>query len=93
MSDISISLPGEEAGTAAVGISAQDALKELLSKKQRKEAVAVRCNGEAKDLSAPLSADTVIEPILASSEEGAHILRHSTAHIILSRLILRRRLF
>ena len=82
MTDISISIPGEEAKTVAAGILAQDALKELLSKKQRKEAVAVLCNGEATDLSVPLSADTVIEPILASSEEGAHILRHSSAHIM-----------
>lgn len=44
--------------------------------------MAVLCNGEATDLSTPLSTDTVMEPILASSEEGAHILRHSTAHIM-----------
>ncbi|MCI5124291.1 MAG: threonine--tRNA ligase, partial [Candidatus Electrothrix sp. AR5] len=82
MTDISISIPGEEAKTVAAGITAQEALKELLSKKQRKQAVAVLCNGEATDLSATLQADTVLELIQADSDEGTHILRHSTAHIM-----------
>ncbi|XOF33501.1 MAG: threonine--tRNA ligase [Candidatus Electrothrix sp. YB6] len=82
MTDISISIPGEEARTAAAGISAQDALKELLSAKQRKQAVAVLCNGEPADLSVTLQKDTVFEPISAASAEGLHILRHSSAHIM-----------
>ncbi|MCI5140781.1 MAG: threonine--tRNA ligase [Candidatus Electrothrix sp. ATG1] len=82
MTDISISIPGEEAKTVSAGITAQEALKELLSKKQRKQAVAVLCNGEAADLSASLQADTVIEAILSDSDEGMHILRHSSAHIM-----------
>lgn len=82
MSDISIAIPGEEGRTVAAGLSLRDALKELLSKKQRKQAVAALCNGEATDLSASLQADTVIEPISADSEKGIHILRHSSAHIM-----------
>ncbi len=82
MSDISISIAGEEAKTVTAGISAQEALKELLSKKQRKQAIAALCNGELTDLSAFLQADTVVEPILASSDEGMQILRHSSAHIM-----------
>ncbi len=82
MTDISISIPGEEAKAVAAGITAQEALKELLSKKQRKQAIAVLCNGEATDLSATLQADTVLELVSADSDEGAHILRHSSAHIM-----------
>jgi len=57
-------------------------LKELVSGKQRKQTVAVRCNGRVIDLSTPLTADAVLEPISMQSEAGVEILRHSTAHIM-----------
>ncbi len=82
MTDISISIPGEEAKVVASGISAQDALKELVSNKLRKQAIAVLRNGEPMDLSVALTDDAVLEPIIGNSDEGIHILRHSTAHIM-----------
>lgn len=57
-------------------------LKELVSGKQRKQTVAVRCNDRLIDLATPLLEDAILEPVLASSEAGAEILRHSTAHIM-----------
>lgn len=82
MTDITVSIAGGESNTFPAAVSAQDALKELVSNKQRKQAVAVLCNGEPKDLSASLTADTVLEPVTMQSEEGLHILRHSSAHIM-----------
>ena len=82
MTDITVSIAGGESKTFPGAVSAQDALKELVSNKQRKQAVAVLCNGEPMDLSASLTADTVLEPVTMKSEEGLHILRHSSAHIM-----------
>ncbi len=82
MTDITVSIAGGESKTFPAAVSVQDALKELVSNKQRKQAVAVLCNGEPMDLSASLTADTVLEPVTMKSEEGLHILRHSSAHIM-----------
>jgi threonyl-tRNA synthetase len=43
--------------------------------------VAVRVNGELRDLHLPLSADDVVEPVKIDSPDGLNILRHSTAHV------------
>jgi threonyl-tRNA synthetase len=45
-------------------------------------AVAVRLAGELRDLSVVPEADADVEPIDASSDEGLHVLRHSTAHVL-----------
>jgi threonyl-tRNA synthetase len=82
MTDITVSIPEGESKTFSVGVSVQDALKELVSNKQRKQAVAVMCNGEPLDLSASLTEDAVLEPITMKSDEGLRILRHSSAHIM-----------
>jgi len=82
MTDITVSIPEGESKTFSVGVSVQDALKELVSNKQRKQAVAVMCNGEPLDLSASLAEDAVLEPITMKSDEGLRILRHSSAHIM-----------
>jgi threonyl-tRNA synthetase len=44
--------------------------------------VAVRVNGEPRDLQLPFSEGDEIEPISISSDEGLAILRHSTAHVL-----------
>lgn len=57
-------------------------LKELVSGKQRKQTLAVKCNGKVIDLSTPLTEDATLELIFAQSDAGHEILRHSTAHIM-----------
>jgi threonyl-tRNA synthetase len=47
-----------------------------------KAAVAVKIDGEARDLSRPLPASGRLEVVTDSTEEGRHILRHSAAHIL-----------
>ena len=43
--------------------------------------VAMRVNGEMRDLARELSEGDEVEPVLLSSEDGLYILRHSAAHV------------
>ena len=42
----------------------------------------MKVNDVSVDLSAQLDADCVLEPVLADSEEGLDMLRHSAAHVM-----------
>lgn len=53
-----------------------------ISKKLAKEAVAAKVNGKLVDLSQKLKEDDQVEIVIADSEEGIEIIRHSTAHIL-----------
>lgn len=44
--------------------------------------VAMRVNGELRDLAYVLSPGEVVEPVSISSDDGLSILRHSTAHVL-----------
>lgn len=47
-----------------------------------KSVIALRVNGELRDLSHRLSSGDRVDPIHLSSDEGLSILRHSTAHVM-----------
>ncbi|WP_291329772.1 threonine--tRNA ligase [Desulfovibrio sp. UCD-KL4C] len=60
-----------------------EVLKEALSKKQFKSAVAAKCGETFIDLSSTVPADcTTLEPVMDTSDEGLKIIRHSTAHLM-----------
>ncbi|MBU0483394.1 MAG: threonine--tRNA ligase [Proteobacteria bacterium] len=82
MAEISISLPQGDKKNFPVGIVAHEALKELVSNKVRKNTIAVRLNGELRDLSTVIQQDTELEPVSSDTSEGLVILRHSTAHVM-----------
>lgn len=44
--------------------------------------VALRVNGELKDLATTVTADDQVEPVTIDSADGLSILRHSTAHVL-----------
>ena len=44
--------------------------------------VALRVNGELKDLATVVAETDVVEPVTADSPDGLSILRHSTAHVL-----------
>ncbi|WP_295837310.1 threonine--tRNA ligase [uncultured Microbacterium sp.] len=44
--------------------------------------VALRVNGELKDLATTVTADDQVEPVTIDSPDGLSILRHSTAHVL-----------
>jgi len=82
MATIAVSLKGGEAKQIPAGTTAAEALKELLSNKERKQALAVRMAGELRDLSTVLAVDCELAPVAAESPEGLEIMRHSAAHIM-----------
>lgn len=57
-------------------------LAALISKKLAKEAVAAKVNGKLVDLSCKLEENDQVEIVIADSEEGIEIIRHSTAHVM-----------
>lgn len=59
-------------------MSAGDVLRRL----QCGGAVAAKVNGRTVDLTTMVSGDAVVEPVLATSEEGLDLVRHSAAHLM-----------
>jgi threonyl-tRNA synthetase len=44
--------------------------------------VALKANGEPRDLGSPVHSDAEVQPIFVDSPEGLEILRHSTSHVM-----------
>lgn len=65
----------------AEGVSLLDFLKENF-KKELKDAIAVKFNGQEADLTFIPETDGNLELILTTSPEGLEILRHSTSHLM-----------
>ncbi|MFZ5774414.1 MAG: threonine--tRNA ligase [Thermodesulfobacteriota bacterium] len=82
MAEITLTLPSGEKKTVASGVTIGEALKELVSNKERKLVIAARLDGRLVDLSTPLSADAAFAVVTAESAEGLEILRHSAAHVM-----------
>ncbi|WP_320008670.1 threonine--tRNA ligase [Maridesulfovibrio sp.] len=60
-----------------------EVLQEALSKKQFKNVIVARCGDTLLDLTTTVPADcTDLEPVMADSEEGLEVIRHSTAHLM-----------
>ncbi|MBN1106541.1 MAG: threonine--tRNA ligase [Deltaproteobacteria bacterium] len=62
-------------------IPAVEALRRL-GVKGLERMVAVKVNGELRDLSASIDSDALLEPVSMESEKGLEILRHSTSHVM-----------
>jgi len=62
--------------------SANDKTNAIDFYKDNKDVVAVKINGELKDSATALKAGDEVVGVLANSEEGLAIIRHSTAHIL-----------
>jgi threonyl-tRNA synthetase len=82
MADIFLAREGGEKMAFPEGVTVGDALKALLSNKERKRTLAGRLNGAAVDLSTPVTASDRLDPVTADSPEGLEILRHSCAHVM-----------
>ena len=82
MKKFSVSLrghPAKEIETEA--LTGLEALK-LVESKDLDKVVAVKVNGEARDLRSFLEEKAELEPIDIDSPEGLEILRHSTSHVM-----------
>ena len=85
MAEITVSLAGGDQDkkiTCPAGASFAEIVKGLVSKKQAKQALAVRVGGELRDLSAAALSDCEIEVVTANSPEGLGLIRHSAAHVM-----------
>jgi threonyl-tRNA synthetase len=47
-----------------------------------KAAVAIKVDGETRDLDYPIGSDAAIEIITEGTEAGRHVMRHSAAHVL-----------
>ncbi len=83
MAEITVGLAGgEKSLTCPAGSSFAEIVRGLVSKKQAKQALAVRVGGELRDLSAAAVSDCEVEIVTANSPEGLELIRHSAAHVM-----------
>ena len=81
MAEITISLPDGSQRLLPEGSTATD-LAASIGSRLAKAAVAAVVNGEEVDLGVSLPADAHVAIVTADSDEGRHVLRHSTAHVM-----------
>ena len=75
MSELTITLDG-----ARINVRIEKYTGELF--KDRPDVIALRVNGELKDINTSLHEGDVVETVLISSPDGLAILRHSSAHVL-----------
>ena len=78
---ITITLPDGSSRQLEAGATGATAAR-AIGRRLAEGAVAVRVDGELRDLSAPLADGAVLEVITADSDAGRSVLRHSAAHIM-----------
>jgi threonyl-tRNA synthetase len=81
MSNITVSLPDGASRELPERSTALD-LAAAIGAGLRKSAVAATIDGREADLTAPLPDGAVVAIITDDSDEGRHVLRHSTAHVM-----------
>jgi len=81
MADISVLLPDGSSRSLPQGSNVADLAASICSR-LAKAAVAGTINGVEVDLSAPLTNGVTVSVITDNSDEGRHVLRHSTAHVL-----------
>ena len=86
MADISVLLPDGSSRSLPQGSSVAD-LAASIGSRLAKAAVAGTINGTEVDLSSPLTDGVTVSVITDNSDEGRHVLRHSTAHVLAQAVI------
>ncbi|NJP37033.1 threonine--tRNA ligase [Alkalicoccus luteus] len=81
MAEIQLTFPDGAVKAFEAGITTED-VAQSISPGLRKNALAGKWNGEEIDLRTPIQESGDIEIITYQSDEGLHILRHSTAHLL-----------
>ena len=79
--EITIQFPNGEQKRFAKGITLTDIAKSI-SPSLAKKAIAGSVNTTTTDLTRPILVDAKISIFDAASEEGLHVIRHSTAHLL-----------
>ena len=78
---ITVSLPDGSSRVVDADTTTAD-LAAAIGRKLAADAVAAKVNGDEVDLSVPLADGAKVEIITAGTEDGRHVLRHSTAHVL-----------
>ena len=81
MAEITIQLPDGSQRTLPEGATATT-LAESIGSRLAKAAVAAVVDGDEVDLNVPLHDGSTVAIVTNNSEEGRHVLRHSTAHVM-----------
>ncbi|MBP6014521.1 MAG: threonine--tRNA ligase [Alphaproteobacteria bacterium] len=81
VNEIRITLPDGSVRTTARGATGADVAASI-GAGLAKAALAVKVNGEMKDLDWPIQADAKVEIITRKSEEALDLIRHDTAHLL-----------
>src|SRR6187431_2721559 len=81
MSNITVSLPDGSERELADDATALD-LAAAIGSGLKKAAVAAIVDGEETDLTTTLRDGAVVSIITSGTDEGRHVLRHSTAHVL-----------
>jgi threonyl-tRNA synthetase len=77
--NIQITLPDGTSRSVRAGSTAAEALG---GESLKKDVLAVKVNGVAKDLSSVLTSDAVLEPVTFDSPDGKDVYRHTSTHIM-----------
>ena len=83
---ITITLPDGATRTYETGVTGME-IAESIAKSLAKASVAVKVNGEQRDLSDAITEDSAFEIIKLDSEEGLEIMRHTVAAQVLARAV------
>ncbi|MHB1974476.1 MAG: TGS domain-containing protein, partial [Acidimicrobiales bacterium] len=78
---IEVELPDGSRRSLPPGATGAD-LAAAIGRRLSRDAIAVDVDGELVDLSRPLRDGATVRVVVAASEEGRHVLRHSTAHVL-----------
>ena len=81
MTQVSVVLPDDSRRDLDEGSTVAD-LAQSISRGLAKAAVAAEINGAPTDLSTPVHDGDRVRIVTADSDEGRHVLRHSTAHVM-----------
>ena len=79
--ELKVTLPDGTTKTLPAGTTALD-LAASIGRRLAKDAVAARVDGHLADLTAPLPDGAEVAIVTAGTDEGRHVLRHSTAHVM-----------
>jgi threonyl-tRNA synthetase len=78
---ISVTLPDGSTREYPRGTTPAD-VAATIGSRLAKAAVAAKADGEWIDLATPLDRDTALQIVVADSDDGREVLRHSTAHVL-----------
>ena len=81
MAPITVKLPDDTELELAEGATGADAAA-AIGPRLAKDALAVRVNGEVRDLAAPLDDGERIEIVTPGRPDALDVLRHDTAHVL-----------